>query len=111
MISTATVTLQEQLITRDLPNLQSTSELEFSFAIAKGRQRYFCLSKASMRLKDADQASSAQGLFPDEEVRLSNRSLAQVALLEQAFSASTWDGDRDNWDQTILTGRLVACRC
>ena len=54
-----------------------------------------------MRLKDADQASSAQGLFPDEEVRLSDRSLAQVALLEQAFSASTWDGDRDNWDQTI----------
>ncbi|MDG2472701.1 MAG: ATP-dependent DNA helicase DinG [Pseudomonadales bacterium] len=101
VISTATVTLQEQLITRDLPNLQTTSELEFSFAIAKGRQRYFCLSKASMRLKDADQASSAQGLFPDEEVRLSDRSLAQVTLLERAFSTSTWDGDRDNWEQAI----------
>ena len=101
VISTATVTLQEQLITRDLPNLLATSELEFSFAIAKGRQRYFCLSKASIRLKDADQVSNAQSLFPDEELRLSDRSLAQVKLLEQAFSTSIWDGDRDNWDQAI----------
>ena len=101
VISTATVTLQEQLIARDLPNLQATSELDFTFAIAKGRQRYFCLSKASMRIKDFGEASSSQGLFPDEDVRLSDTSLAQIKLLESAFSGSTWDGDRDNWELPI----------
>ena len=32
VISTATVTLQEQLVLRDLPNLQETSGIDFSFA-------------------------------------------------------------------------------
>jgi len=37
VISTATVALQEQLVLRDLPDLQQAGALDFSFALAKGR--------------------------------------------------------------------------
>ena len=101
VISTATVTLQEQLVLRDLPNLQETSGIDFSFAIAKGRGRYLCLSKASMRLKDADRSGKDLPIFPDEERRLPDSSIAQVKELTKAFEAGEWNGDRDSWEQNL----------
>ncbi len=111
VISTATVTLQEQLVLRDLPNLQETSGIDFSFAIAKGRGRYLCLSKASMRLKDADRSGKDLPIFPDEERRLPEKAVAQVKELTQAFEVGEWDGDRDSWEQNIRPRRLVISRC
>ena len=101
VISTATVTLQEQLVFRDLPNLQETSGIDFSFAIAKGRGRYLCLSKASMRLKDADRSGKDLPIFTDEERRVPDASIAQVKLLNKAFELGEWDGDRDSWEQNL----------
>lgn len=101
VISTATVTLQEQLVFRDLPNLQETSGIDFSFAIAKGRGRYLCLSKASMRLKDADRSGKDLPIFTDEERRIPDASIAQVKLLNKAFELGEWDGDRDSWEQNL----------
>ncbi len=46
VIATATVALQEQnRATRICPDLMRNSGLNFSFALAKGRGRYLCLSK------------------------------------------------------------------
>jgi ATP-dependent DNA helicase DinG len=45
VVSTATVALQEQIVSKDLPELLRHSDLSFSFALAKGRGRYLCLSK------------------------------------------------------------------
>lgn len=45
LISTATVALQEQLITKDLPLFNQIFPREFSFILAKGRQRYCCNHK------------------------------------------------------------------
>src|SRR5699024_1642439 len=42
VIATATVALQEQLVGKDLPELQQQTDMEFSFALAKGRRRYVC---------------------------------------------------------------------
>ena len=41
VISTATIALQEQLVERDLPNLQQTCGIDFSFSIAKGGKDIF----------------------------------------------------------------------
>ena len=51
LISTATVALQEQILDKDLPNLQKTISLPFSFALAKGRGRYLCLVKLDKALQ------------------------------------------------------------
>jgi ATP-dependent DNA helicase DinG len=45
LISTATVALQEQLMTKDLPALAQTMDKPFVFALAKGRGRYVCKLK------------------------------------------------------------------
>ena len=42
VVSTATVSLQSQLIEKDIPELIDSTGLMLSFALAKGRRRYLC---------------------------------------------------------------------
>jgi DNA polymerase III epsilon subunit family exonuclease len=42
VVSTNTINLQDQLIQRDLPNLSQALNLDFRFAILKGRSNYLC---------------------------------------------------------------------
>ena len=42
VISTNTINLQDQLIQRDLPNLSQALDLDFRFAVLKGRSNYLC---------------------------------------------------------------------
>lgn len=44
LVSTGTKTLQDQLTTQQIPFLQQTLGLQFSWAILKGRRNYLCLS-------------------------------------------------------------------
>lgn len=44
-IVTANIALQEQLVTKDLPLLQGILPWDFTFAILKGRNNYFCHDK------------------------------------------------------------------
>ncbi|GAL20305.1 ATP-dependent helicase DinG/Rad3 [Vibrio maritimus] len=48
VISTATVALQEQLLNKDLPLFRRITDQNFSFIIAKGRQRYCCAEKLAV---------------------------------------------------------------
>src|SRR5258705_2419575 len=45
IISTGTKNLQEQLMEKDIPFLQSVSPKKFSAAYMKGRNNYLCLSR------------------------------------------------------------------
>jgi ATP-dependent DNA helicase DinG len=62
IIATATVALQEQLVLRDLPDIQQQAGMHFSFALAKGRRRYVCLAKLDAAL--AGQAPATSDFFP-----------------------------------------------
>ena len=42
VVSTNTINLQDQLIQRDLPNLSQAIDLDFRFAVLKGRSNYLC---------------------------------------------------------------------
>ncbi|MFM8219398.1 MAG: DEAD/DEAH box helicase, partial [Planctomycetaceae bacterium] len=59
VISTHTISLQEQLVSRDLPFLNAVLPLEFSAVLVKGRGNYVSLR----RLKHA--AERANSLFAD----------------------------------------------
>lgn len=61
VVSTHTISLQEQLLTKDLPVLNSTIPLEFSAVLVKGRGNYV----SRRRLQNA--MSRATGLFSQEE--------------------------------------------
>lgn len=45
LISTYTITLQEQLINKDIPLLASALEIPFTAALAKGRTNFICLRR------------------------------------------------------------------
>jgi ATP-dependent DNA helicase DinG len=95
VVSTHTISLQEQLMTKDIPLLNSVIPREFSALLVKGRGNYL----SRRRLKLATQRSAS--LFDRQE------SCNQIDQLQQ-WAATTTDGslsdlsfrpDRDVWDE------------
>ena len=95
VISTATVALQEQLLNKDLPLYRRLTELDFSFIVAKGRQRYCCAEKLAV-------ASGADGgqmaMF---ESKPQTKDVELLQSLYQSLATNKWDGDRDAWPDPI----------
>ena len=110
VISTATVALQEQVALRDLPDLKSHANLDFSFTIAKGRSRYVCLQRLDDRIAYDPERERLYGPPDAEHLEIYRR-------LETAFDTGTWDGDLDNWEDgvpptawTPVTNDRVGCQ-
>jgi ATP-dependent DNA helicase DinG len=85
VVATHTISLQEQLMEKDLPFLNSVIPLEFSAVLVKGRSNYISLR----RLKNALERMSS--LFDDEE------ELEQLRELS-AWSKKTTDGSLADLD-------------
>ncbi|MDO4574453.1 MAG: helicase C-terminal domain-containing protein [Planctomycetia bacterium] len=62
IVSTQTISLQEQLIQKDLPFLRGLLPLEFTYILVKGRSNYICLR----RLKNAISNSGTLFTQPEE---------------------------------------------
>ena len=107
VISTATVALQEQLMSKDLPALAAVLETPFVYALAKGRGRYVC----KLKLERLAGAGGAEDLFDADEdtpppraafVRQlqgedpEQRRLKLYAALATGLASGQWDGDRDS---------------
>ena len=69
VVATATIALQEQFVNKDLPDIRDSSGLDFSFALAKGRRRYVCLSKLDRLMGQGQGESDLLPLYPDEVAR------------------------------------------
>ncbi|MBU2704858.1 ATP-dependent DNA helicase DinG [Zooshikella marina] len=112
VIATATVALQEQILFKDLPDIRQNSGLSFSFALAKGRGRYVCLSKLDNILHDGASTLVTQDLFVAAGLlntdQPHDRQTYQTML--DKFASSRWDGDRDSWPDVVedKTWQLVA---
>lgn len=87
VVSTHTISLQEQLISRDIPFLQSVLPVEFSAVLVKGRSNYISLR----RLRGA--LSRAGTVFSRQE---------ELAQLEQI---SRWSGKSTDGSLADLTFR------
>lgn len=85
IISTHTISLQEQLIGRDIPFLNSVLPVEFSAVLVKGRSNY-----VSLRRLYGTRERAASLFSEDEKLRQLS------ALLE--WSADTTDGSRASLD-------------
>ncbi|EED34453.1 ATP-dependent helicase DinG [Luminiphilus syltensis NOR5-1B] len=98
VIATATVALQEQLISKDLPDILHHSGLNFRVQLAKGRGRYVCLQKLDHQLEGRAGTAPLIPLYPDEmgASGLSDAGPVFEAMLD-ALAGSSWDGDLDNW--------------
>jgi ATP-dependent DNA helicase DinG len=79
-ISTNTINLQEQLVYKDLPFLQTVLGFDFKAVLVKGRNNYVCLNKL-----DALQKEGAYLIETDEQAELQ-------AIM--AWAAKTQDGSK-----------------
>ena len=102
VVATATISLQEQLVLRDIPDLLQRTGWNHSFALAKGRGRYLCPLKLEQCLDQAADSQAGQGLFPDE--MLFNPTADSIKLYQSmadALAANEWQGDRDSWPDGV----------
>ncbi len=100
VIATGTVALQEQIVFKDLPEIQRHSGLSFTFALAKGRGRYVCLSKLDNLLQQGQSLQDHLDMF-GIEVTVDENNIELYESLLDALGRGDWDGDRDNWPKTI----------
>jgi ATP-dependent DNA helicase DinG len=102
LISTATVALQEQLMSKDLPALAAAMDKPFVFALAKGRGRYVCKVKLD-RL--AGTGSGEEDMFEEDFPVAALSTASQQAIEERrihlyehmanVLASGSWNGDRD----------------
>ncbi|MBT3428270.1 MAG: ATP-dependent DNA helicase DinG [Gammaproteobacteria bacterium] len=101
VISTATIALQEQLVFRDIPDIRANSDMDFSWALAKGRRRYVCLSRLDALLQVGVSGNQALAFFEDEFANPDAEDLADYQEMLGKLAAGDWNGDRDSYPDTI----------
>lgn len=89
IVSTHTISLQEQLVAKDLPLLSSVIPREFSSVLVKGRSNYISLRRLDNALERAD------GLFREEQEFRQLRQLSD-------WSKQTGDGSLTDLDYRPL---------
>lgn len=108
VVSTHTIALQEQLLTKDLPILNSVIPREFTVALAKGRGNYLSLRRMHRAVERAGKL-----LFEDTELRQLR------SILD--WSKETNDGSRSDlpfqpygsvWDEVVSdSGNCMGKKC
>jgi ATP-dependent DNA helicase DinG len=108
VVSTHTISLQEQLIQKDLPLLNAVIPREFSAVLVKGRRNYLSLRRLDLAL------ARSQSLFNDDE------QLGQLRKIRQ-WSKVTTDGSLSElsfqpfgqvWDEVASdSGNCMGRRC
>ncbi len=99
VVATATVALQEQIVYQDLPAIRQHSGLDFSFALAKGRRRYLCLSRLDLALQESGATSQSLALFDAATDDGDFGQLFQEMI--DRLGKGEWDGDKDNWPEEL----------
>lgn len=111
VISTATVALQEQIVHKDLPDIIHNSGLKFSYALAKGRGRYLCLSRLDHWLDSHGQERRQADMLAEQGYHLDVNDEHKELFGEMLdrLSRGRWDGDRDSWPEAIedSTWRII----
>ncbi len=97
VIATATVALQEQVIGKDIPEVLQGSDLQFSYALAKGRSRYLCLAKLDAILKGSASLMAMRDLYEENLAAPEDEQLALCEEMLAELANGDWQGDRDDW--------------
>lgn len=88
VISTATLTLQKQILDHDLPWIAEHAGLGVTYAMAKGRRWYLCLHK----LQGVVQGFATPELPQDKRI---------AEQMWDSFMGGNWIGELDTWAGTI----------
>ncbi|GIX31914.1 MAG: ATP-dependent DNA helicase DinG [Porticoccaceae bacterium] len=101
VVATGTVSLQEQLLLKDVPELLAATGWSCRVALAKGRGRYLCNLRLEAALDAVASRDLGLALFPDEWPLIEPGDEALLRRLAEAFAEGRWDGDRDAWSDAL----------
>lgn len=101
VIATATIALQEQIVYHDLPDIRLHSGLEFTYALAKGRRRYLCLSRLDQAMQGGGGANPSLSLFTDASDGSSQDDDQIFQDMLSSLGQGNWDGERDSWPKEL----------
>jgi len=76
--------------------------LSFCYQLVKGRGRYLCQLKLENILANDPNADQMSMYFEGDGQAFTVDKLKLYQSMEQALAESAWDGDRDNWEDSIL---------
>ncbi len=112
-ISTNTINLQEQLIFKDIPFLQSVLPVPFKAVLVKGRHNYICLQKVDLLQKEGEHLIETEEraelkIICDWAARTSDGSRADLGILPRA---STWEKVECDSDQCTRIKCPFYSRC
>lgn len=100
VIATATIALQEQVVQKDIPDIQKNTDLEFKAVLAKGRGRYMCTQKLEQLIQFYSGTVVAMSLF-EETMEADEATLGFYNEMMTSFGAGQWSGDRDQWPDKL----------
>lgn len=109
IVSSSTVTLQEQLLHKDVPALARHLPFEITYTVAKGRRRFLCPARLAQRLAGGPAAEPIDDPQPeppaagrrDESAAPAQQPLRWYRAMSEAFDSERWNGDRDAWPEVI----------
>lgn len=109
VVATATVGLQNQVLSGDIPRLVAAGIIPEGVAtLAKGRGRYFCVASAE-RVLSGDAPSAQTDFF--EEAESQEVAFAQAKGVEELMASwkdTGWTGDRDSYPRPMPAGAWKA---
>jgi Rad3-related DNA helicases len=100
IVSSANVALQEQLLFKDIPEVQKYCSVDFEYALVKGRSRYVCVRNLINLVEDK---SSESELFDNAalwDAPPGKYQLDQLGEMLKDYSGKNWNGEIDDLDQT-----------
>lgn len=109
IISTETISLQEQLIAKDIPLIKELLDVEFSAVIAKGRGNYLCKRRLSMVT-----GNFGQDYLPIASLRPQVENIALYAENMSQGTRTDFDLEIDNrvWDSVCCEiGNCAGPKC
>jgi len=106
VVSSGTVTLQEQLANNDIPRLATYAGLKVGAAIAKGRGRYLCTYRLKQQLEGTSAHAGLQpdlltDILPEKNVNFGSGFLPKLQMLDNLLASGAWAGDRDALPEPI----------
>ena len=100
IVSSANVALQEQLLNKDIPEIQKYCAVDFDYTLVKGRSRYLCVRNLINLVEDK---ASDNTLFDSNalwDAPPGQYQLDQLAQLLEDYSNKQWNGEIDDLTQS-----------
>lgn len=99
IVSSANVALQEQLLNKDIPEVQKYCSVDFEYALVKGRSRYVCVRNLINLVEDN---ASDNELFDNAllwDAPPGKYQLDRLGEMLEDYSAKKWNGEIDDLEQ------------